>query len=94
MLYVEPSSRCTLTDLLKGRGKTSRLLCGCDGHSRERGASVEGRCVDHDDCDTEDEDDGDEWIKSIQPCSAGGAMSHNHIRVVADEKKSGRKKFF
>ena len=29
MLFVEPASRCTLTDLLKGRGKTSGLLCGC-----------------------------------------------------------------
>lgn len=29
MLFVEPVMRCTLTDLLKGRGKTSGLLCGC-----------------------------------------------------------------
>ncbi|KAF9069899.1 hypothetical protein BDP27DRAFT_663925 [Rhodocollybia butyracea] len=29
MLHVEPSARCTLTDLLKGRGKHSNLLCGC-----------------------------------------------------------------
>ena len=29
MLFVEPTLRCTLTDLLKGRGKTSALLCGC-----------------------------------------------------------------
>ncbi|KIK59778.1 hypothetical protein GYMLUDRAFT_74223 [Collybiopsis luxurians FD-317 M1] len=29
MLHVEPSARCTLTDLLKGRGKHNNLLCGC-----------------------------------------------------------------
>ncbi|KAJ4488098.1 other/HAL protein kinase [Lentinula aciculospora] len=29
MLHVEPSARCTLTDLLKGRGKHGNLLCGC-----------------------------------------------------------------
>ncbi|KAJ3763443.1 Pkinase-domain-containing protein [Lentinula raphanica] len=29
MLHVEPSARCTLTDLLKGRGKHDNLLCGC-----------------------------------------------------------------
>ena len=94
MLYVEPSSRCTLTDLLKGRGKSSRLLCGCDDHPNERRASVGGRCVDHDDCDSDDEDDGDEWIKTIQPCSARGVMNHTHIRVAVDEKKTGRMKFF
>src|SRR6267154_2944028 len=32
MLHVEPEARCTLTDLLKGRGKTSGLLCGCHRH--------------------------------------------------------------
>ncbi|KAJ3866454.1 other/HAL protein kinase [Lentinula novae-zelandiae] len=29
MLHVEPGARCTLTDLLKGRGKHGNLLCGC-----------------------------------------------------------------
>ncbi|KAJ7226693.1 hypothetical protein GGX14DRAFT_385504 [Mycena pura] len=31
-IHVEPSARCTLTDLLKGRGKSSSLLCGCNIH--------------------------------------------------------------
>ena len=38
MLFVEPTSRCTLTDLLKGKGKTSGLLCGCP--VRQRSSSV------------------------------------------------------
>jgi hypothetical protein len=29
MLHVEPGARCTLTDLLKGRGKHGNILCGC-----------------------------------------------------------------
>ncbi|KAG5653968.1 hypothetical protein H0H81_008836 [Sphagnurus paluster] len=100
MLFVEPSSRCTLTDLLKGKGKTSGLLCGCDRspqHSPRdltRKAS-HGHCVDHDDCDSEDEDDGDEWIKSIAPCSQPGmGAGHVHIKVAEEEKKTGKRRFF
>ena len=98
MLFVEPTSRCTLTDLLKGRGKTSGLLCGCK--SATAGASAEspppsfsmGHCVDHDDCD--EEDDGDEWLKSIESCSKPGIMpGHVHIKV-AGEEKQGKRKFF
>ncbi len=37
MLFVEPALRCTLTDLLKGRGKTSALLCGCRRGARGSG---------------------------------------------------------
>jgi len=104
MLFVEPSSRCTFTDLLKGRGKASGLLCGCkvDPHSGRRtpassSSGLEtppgGHCVDHDDCDPEDEDDGDEWLKNIKSCSQSGAGCHVHIKVPVDEKQ-GRKKFF
>ncbi|KAG6850585.1 hypothetical protein H0H93_011253 [Arthromyces matolae] len=102
MLFVEPSSRCTLTDLLKGKGKTSGLLCGCDVHSRDgsivrtdSNGGSSGHCVDHDDCDTDDEDDGDEWLKSIVPCSHSGVTpDHIHIKVAEDEKKSAKKRFF
>ncbi|KAG6818187.1 hypothetical protein H0H87_000092 [Tephrocybe sp. NHM501043] len=98
MLFVEPSSRCTLTDLLKGKGKTSSLLCGCDkslNHPAKGGESTAGHCVDHDDCDTEDEDDGDEWLKSIVPCSIPNTtIDHVHIKVAEDEKKSGKRRFF
>lgn len=105
MLFVEPSSRCTFTDLLKGRGKASGLLCGCkvDPHNGRRTPASSstcletppgGHCVDHDDCDPEDEDDGDEWLKNIKSCSQSGAKPcHAHIKVPVDEKQ-GRKKFF
>ncbi|KAK0210662.1 kinase-like domain-containing protein [Desarmillaria ectypa] len=87
MLFVEPSARCTLTDLLKGRGKGSRLLCGCE-------PSLCGgvNCVDHDG----EEDEGDEWLKSIRPCSdlkRGERAEHVHVKVTVDEKQ-GKRRFF
>ncbi|KAF9456780.1 kinase-like domain-containing protein [Collybia nuda] len=99
MLYVEPAGRCTLTDLLKGKGKTSGLLCGCETttnrKSRGEAPPLGGHCVDHDDCDTDDEDDGDEWLKSIAPCSREGVVpGHLHIKVAVDEKKQTKRKFF
>lgn len=93
MLYVEPTGRCTLTDLLKGRGKTSSLLCGC--HTRDGVSNgfetPPGHCIDHDN-DPEDDDDGDDWLTSIVPCSRPGANSgHVHIRVALDEKPTKRR---
>ena len=50
--------------------------------------------MDHDDHDVEDEDDGDEWIKSIEPCSQHGITpKHVHIKMTVDEKQA-KKKFF
>ena len=103
MLFLEPASRCTLTDLLKGRGKTSGLLCGCqrdkniadgaNGNVESSSSSFSmGHCVDHDDCD--EEDDGDEWLKSIESCSISGIVpNHVHIKVAVEEKQ-GKRKFF
>ncbi|KAG6878699.1 hypothetical protein C0993_011514 [Termitomyces sp. T159_Od127] len=95
MLHIEPSVRCTLTDLLKGKGKASGLLCGCDtsGHHHRDGTG--GHCVDHDDCDPDDEDDGDEWLKNIVPCSRLGVQpEHVHIKVTDDDKKTSKRRFF
>lgn len=98
MLFIEPAGRCTLTDLLKGRGKTSSLLCGCRvGGSiseEDEEAYAAGHCVDHDEHDEADEDDGDEWLKSIETCSTPGVVPlHVHIKVAVDEKQ-GKKRFF
>ncbi|PPQ70961.1 hypothetical protein CVT24_009961 [Panaeolus cyanescens] len=126
MLFVEPASRCTLTDLLKGRGKTSGLLCGCrvDSRTGRHGSSssssingsgdedtsitglkqtseplsvfntTAGYCVDHDEYTPEEEDDGDEWLKGIAPCSNHGIEpKHVHIQVPTEEK-SGKRRFF
>lgn len=87
MMFVEPSARCTLTDLLKGKGRSNDLLCGCNSHDRDS-----PRCADHED-DPEDEDDGDEWLKSIETCHAGRAAQHTHIKVAVDEKAHKRRFF-
>ncbi|TFK29854.1 Pkinase-domain-containing protein [Coprinopsis marcescibilis] len=106
MLHVEPTARCTLTDLLKGRGKTSGLLCGCDlAKSRDerladmathhgKDSPTQALCKDHDEQDSEDEDDGDEWLTNLAPCSRPGIQpQHVHIKVLVDEK-AGKRRFF
>lgn len=98
MLHVEPEARCTLTDLLKGRGKTSGLLCGCHRHVGERPSSrgidtPPGPCQDHD-LSADEEDDGDAWLKSIKACSMPGMIpEHAHIKVTVDEKAHKRRFF-
>ncbi|KAI0797887.1 hypothetical protein C8Q75DRAFT_23929 [Abortiporus biennis] len=88
MLYVEPSSRCTLTDLLQGRGKSNDLLCGCNSHDKHS-----PKCEDHDE-EPEEEDEGDEWLRNIVPCSRPGVQpSHVHVKVTIDEK-AGKRRFF
>lgn len=88
MLFVEPTARCTLTDLLRGKGKSNDLLCGCNSHDRDS-----PRCEDHID-DPEDEDEGDEWLRSIAPCSMKDVQpTHTHIKVNVDDK-SHKRRFF
>ncbi|TFY57279.1 hypothetical protein EVJ58_g7115 [Rhodofomes roseus] len=88
MMYIEPSARCTLTDLLYGKGKSDDLLCGCHSHARDSPA-----CQDHAHA-LEDQDDGDPWLRSIAPCSEPGVKpNHTHIKVAVDEKQ-GKRRFF
>lgn len=122
MMAIEPTARCTLTDLLKGKGKGSALLCGCivpsssagsvsSASSVRSGVSMASTCStvrsgidsppecfvceDHD-CDPEDEDEGDEWLKGIAPCSGlpqGATPKHAHVRMPQEEKTT-KKRFF
>ena len=96
MLFVEPTGRCTLSDLLKGKGKMSDLLCGCGAARAQAKQGVvpdTSICADHN-WDPEEEDDGDEWLRSIVPCSTPHlSPSHPHIKVAVDEKSSKRKLF-
>ena len=88
MLFVEPSARCTLTDLLKGKGKSNDLLCGCNSHDKDS-----PRCQDHC-CSPDEEDEGDDWLKSIIPCSVEGHIpQHTHIKVTVDDKHHKRRFF-
>lgn len=105
MMHVEPSARCTLSDLLHGRGKQSNKLCGCRAHDTlvKDDAATERSVVQHDadvgcedHCtDPEDEDDGDEWLKNIVPCSREGTTScdHSHTKVVVETKPSKKRLF-
>ncbi|KAG8861148.1 serine/threonine protein kinase [Tulasnella sp. 330] len=99
MMFIEPSARCTISDLLSGTGKKGGLMCRCGGKECGGGLNTppsepkEDEDEDEDDgeCDT---DDGDVWLKSIIPCSHGGQSSpvHTHIKVAVDEK-AAKKRF-
>ena len=90
MLAVEPSIRCTLSDLLYGEGRDDKMCpCGsaeCGGALSRPPSELTG--VD------EDDDDGDHWIQSIECCShhPGKPVKHQHIKVVQEEKP--KKKLF
>ena len=93
MMHLDPAQRCTLTDLLKGRGKLPDLLCGCKNHA----GSIKGidtppiECEDH---RLGEEDDGDEWLKTVECCSISGTVpSHIHTKIAIDEKQHKRKFF-
>ena len=93
MMHLDPTQRCTLTDLLKGRGKHPDLLCGCRSHANSiKGADTPPfECEDH---KLGEEDDGDEWLKAVNCCSIPGTVSdHVHTKVVVDEKQH-KKRFF
>ena len=65
-----------------------------EGNSSSSSLHCEGYCVDHDEYDEEDHDDGDEWLRSIEACSVPGVQpQHVHIKVGADEKQ-GKKRLF
>lgn len=94
MMHIEPTGRTTLSDLLVGKGKAGGLVCKCGG--AVCGGDLNRHATEHEDdgCGPiEEEDEGDDWLKSIVPCSAGCAPDHSHIKVTVDEKPS-KKKFF
>ena len=94
MMHLDPAQRCTLTDLLRGRGKQPDLLCGCKNHA----GSIKGvdtpplfECEDH---RLGEEDDGDEWLKAVNCCSLPGTdPNHVHTKIVVDEKQHKRRFF-
>lgn len=97
MLYIEPTGRCTLSDLLHGHGKGGGLVCRCGGAECGGGLNTPPNedesygAGDDEYCDPE----GDEWLKSIVCCSHPGAdrNHHSHIQVMTDEKQH-KKRFF
>ncbi|TCD61088.1 serine/threonine protein kinase [Steccherinum ochraceum] len=88
MMFLEPTARCTLTDLLYGKGKSGDLLCGCNSHDKDS-----PRCQDHLD-DPVEEDEGDDWLRNIDPCSREGVQpGHVHVKIPIDDK-AHKKRFF
>ncbi|KAF9519901.1 hypothetical protein BS47DRAFT_1336624 [Hydnum rufescens UP504] len=77
MMHIEPSARCTLSDLLHGTGKSSGLVCGCGGIKCGGGLNTPP---------------SDEWLKNISPCSLG-VPEHSHTTAMVDEKQHKRKFF-
>lgn len=94
MMHLDPAQRCTLTDLLKGRGKQPDILCGCKNHAGSiRGVDTPPsfECEDH---KLGEEDDGDEWLKTINCCSIPDTCpDHIHTKIVIDEKQHKRRFF-
>lgn len=91
MLAVEPTIRCTLNDLLVGRGN-DEMMCpcgspGCGGNLAAPPAEITGLAID-------EADEGDEWVKNIDCCShrIGKPSNHSHIKVTVEEKP--KKKLF
>lgn len=94
MLAVEPSIRCTLSDLLVGKGKDD-MMCACGSDECSGGVSSLPAEITGVNLGDGDEDNGDEWVKGIECCSHAemrGKITHSHIKVVQEEKP--KKKLF
>jgi hypothetical protein len=107
MLTVEPTLRCTLSDLLRGLGRDT-LVCKCGGEAcgggantppTEPGSAVSSRRGSPDGGEDEEEVDlGDEWVKGIACCShhpigSGKQMGHDHVKIEGGEETK-KKRFF
>ena len=91
MMHVEPETRCTLSDLLRGTGKGDGLVCRCGGEKCGGGLNTPPGEEEHEETYG---DEGDEWLRGIVPCSVPGRKpDHTHIKVVVDEKQH-KKRFF
>jgi len=102
MMHIEPSSRCTLSDLLYGRGKGGGLVCRCGGAECGGGLNTPPDEEQYEECYPEDGGDGfaagdcgDDWLTSIACCSHPHAdlTHHKHIKVETDEKQHKRRFF-
>jgi len=93
MMFIEPGSRVTLSELLRGKGRGGGLQCICGGV--ECGGGLNGEDESHDHGEVVEEDEGDEWLRSIETCSIlqGRTPTHEHLKVVVEEKQ-GRRRFF
>lgn len=95
MMAIEPTRRCTLQDLVLGRGQVDGILCGCVGTSNAGLRAPLGQPCDDHDCRFEGElDDGDEWVKGISICSdVDHSPTHTHSKLPIEDRPT-KKRFF
>ena len=96
MMHIEPTGRCTLSDVLVGTGKADGLVCKCGGLEcgGEMNKHRDEAAGDADGCGgIEEEDDGDEWLKTVPTCAQAGCKpDHTHVKIHLEETKA--KRFF
>jgi serine/threonine protein kinase len=94
MLYIEPTGRATLSELLRGKGSSNGLVCQCGGAECGGGLNTPPGEAESE----EETDEGDEWLRNIAPCSRdprpANYVYHEHIKVTVDEKQNKTKRFF
>lgn len=98
MLAVEPTLRCTLSELLRGKGNDG-LHCDCGAEGC--GGPLYSKEHSHDSPGYFDEtaDRGDDWLKGIACCShsdrglVDGKPTHTHLKVQPEEGKIKKKLF-
>lgn len=90
-MHIEPTGRCTLSDLLNGTGKSKGLVCKCGGKVCGGDLNRHKDPEELEFVETGEDDEGDDWVKGIMPCSCSGvAPDHTHVKPQIEEKK----KFF
>ena len=99
MMHIEPTGRCTLSDLLVGTGKVDVLMCKrggvlCGGEVNKHRDEAAGAADGADGCGgIEEEDDGDEWLKAVPTCARTECEpDHTHVKIPLEETKA--KRFF
>ncbi|QRW14678.1 Serine/threonine-protein kinase [Ceratobasidium sp. AG-Ba] len=92
MMFIEPSARCTIGEVL--HGSKGGLVCGCGG--KECGGAMNHHTSEESD-EVEGEAEGaDEWLSAIVPCSClphGQKPDHSHVKIAVDDKAPKRRFF-
>ncbi|KAG1754530.1 Pkinase-domain-containing protein [Suillus lakei] len=98
MLCVDPKLRTTMGELLWGLRDAGGIIalaegdeCGCEDGECE--SETEEQDENEDEDGVEDNEDGDEWVRSIETCTEIGGPKHVHVRIQSEEK-SFKKRFF
>ncbi|KAG1768358.1 Pkinase-domain-containing protein [Suillus occidentalis] len=98
MLCVDPKLRTTMGELLWGQRDAGGIIalaegdeCSCEDGECE--SETEEEQDENRDEGVEDDEDGDEWVRSIETCTESGAPKHVHVRI-QNEEKSFKKRFF